>query len=259
MSALRTTIVSLFLTLLTAASALAGAPLATDDAGTIDVGAVEIGIGSSYTYDKEASVKTTATDAELSIGTGLYKNLSINVAIPYLISERVKEDGVFAGKTEGLGDVTVELKYAFAELAGVNLAIKPAVIIPTGKSDLTEDHWQYGATLIATKEFEDGKYALHANLGYEHHNYNDDVTGLRSNLWSGSFAGEMEVAKGLFAVADFGLATNPDEEADDLPAYAIAGARYEINDHFEVNAGVKLGLTKPEDDISVLYGLLMKF
>jgi hypothetical protein len=259
MTALRTTIVSLSFTLLTTASALAGAPLATDDAGPIDVGAVEIGIASSYTYDKEAFIKTTATDAELSVGTGLYKNLSINVAIPYLISERVKEDGVLTGETDGMGDMTVELKYAFAELAGVNLAIKPAVIIPTGKSDLTENLWQYGATLIATKEFEDGKYALHANLGYEHHTYNGDVIGVRSNLWSGSVAGEMEVAKGLFAVADVGLATNPEEGSDDMPVYALAGARYEINDHFEVNAGVKLGLTKPEDDLSVLYGLVMRF
>ena len=53
-----------------------------------------------------------------------------------------KEDGVLAGKANGLGDMTVELKYAFAELAGVNLAIKPAVMIPTGKSNLTENHWQ---------------------------------------------------------------------------------------------------------------------
>lgn len=259
MSALRTTIMSISLTLLTTVSALAGAPLSTDDAGTVDADAVEIGIGSSYTYDKEASVKTTAADAELSIGTGLYKNLSINAAIPYLISERVKEDGVLAGEADGLGDMTVELKYAFAELAGVNLAIKPAVMIPTGKSGLTENHWQYGATLIATKALEGGTYALHANLGYEHHTYNDDVTSIRSNLWLGSVAGEMKVTRGLFAVADLGLTTNPEEVADDLPVYALAGARYEMNDNLEVNAGVKLGLTTPEDDISVVYGLVMKF
>jgi len=259
MTALRTTIVSLSFTLLTAASALAGAPLSTDDAGTIDVGAVEIGIGSSYNHDKEASFKTTATDAELSVGTGLYKNLSITLAVPYLLSERVKEDGVLAGKSDGFGDMTVELKYAFAELGGFKLAIKSSVIIPIGKSGLSEEHLQFGTSLIATKEFEEGKYALHANLGYEHHNYNEDTSGNRSNLWSGSVAGEMEISKGFFAVADFGLATNPEEMIDELPAYALAGARYEINDHFEVNAGVKLGLTKPEDDISVLYGLVMRF
>ena len=44
-----------------------------------------------------------------------------------------------------------------------------------------------------------------------------------------------------------------------MPAYALVGARYEINDRFEVNAGVKFGLTRPEDDLSVLYGLLLKF
>lgn len=259
MTVLRTTIVSLLFALMTAGPALAGPPLVTDDAGAIDVGAVEIGIGGSYTRDREASTKTTATDAELTAGTGLYKNLSISMAVQYLVSERVKEDGILSGRTEGFGDITVELKYAFAALAGVSLAIKPAVIVPTGKADLTENHWQYGATLIATKELESGKYALHANLGYEHHTYDNDVAGVRGNLWSGSVAGEMELAKGLFAVGDFGLATNPEEGAHALPVYALIGARYEINDLFEVNAGIKLGLTRPEDDFSALYGLVLKF
>ena len=262
MSALRTTIVSLSFTLLTATSALAGPPLATDDAGTVDVGKVEVELNGSYTHDKEnAAGVTTKSDrheSEMKVSTGLYEDLGISLAVPYTFSARENVNGDVS-KVDGFGDMIIELKYAFAELAGVKLAIKPTVIIPTGKPDLTENHWQYGATLIATKELEGGTYALHANLGYEHHTHNDDVTGVRSRLWSGSVAGEMEVTKGLFAVADFSLGTNPDEEADDLPAYALAGARYEINDHFEVNAGVKLGLTKPEDDISVLYGLLMKF
>lgn len=259
MTVLRTIIVSLSLVLLTAASVLAAHPLVTDDAGTIDAGSVEIGINGSHTRDREASTKKTATDAELSVGTGLCRNFSVSLTVPYLIGERVKEYGVLSGKTEGFGDMTVELKYVFASLSGVNLAIKPAVIIPTGKSDLTENHWQYGATLIASKELEDGKYALHANLGYEHHTYDNDVAGLRGNLWSGSVAGEMELVKGLFAVADFGLATNPDEGASTLPAHALTGIRYEVNSHFEVSAGIKLGLTRPEDDFSALYGLVLKF
>jgi len=262
MSALRTTIVSLSFTLLTAASAFAGPPLATDDAGTVDVGKVEVELNGSYTHDKESAAGVTTKsdrhESEMKVSTGLYKDMGISLTVPYTFSARENVNGDF-GKVDGFGDMVIELKYAFAELAGVKLAIKPTVIIPTGKSNLTENHWQYGATLITTKEFEEGKYVLHANLGYEHHTYNDDVTRVSSNLWSGSVAGEMQVAKGLFAVADFGLAANPEEGADDLPVYALTGARYEINDTFEVNAGVKLGLTKPEDDISVLYGLVMKF
>lgn len=259
MTALRTTIVSLSFTLLTAASAFAGAPLETDDAGTVDVGKFEIGISGSYMSNKEGAAKTTSHDAELSLGTGIYKNLGISVALPYNMSTREKDSGVLVGKDDGFGDMSVDIKYAFAEVSGVNLAIRPGVVLPTGKSSMTEDHLQLTTTLIATKEFSDGAYAMHANLGYEFHTYKDSNEGMRRNLWSASLAGEAELAKGFIAVADFGLTSNEDKASNDLPAYALAGARYEINDNFEVNAGVKLGLTKPEDDISVLYGLVMKF
>jgi len=262
MTALRPALFALSLALLTTGSAFAGPPLATDDAGTVDVGRVEIELNGSYTRDKETAagvaVKSSASDAEMKITTGLYKNLGVSLAIPYTISGRVTEDDRLVGKADGFGDMIAEIKYAFGELDGINFAVKPSVIIPTGKSGLTDDHWQFGTTLIATMAFDEGKYAVHANLGYEHHNYNEDAAGSRRNLWSGSVAGEMEVVKGFFAVADVGLATNPDKRSNDLPVYALAGARYEINDNLGINAGIRLGLTGPEGDLSVLYGLALK-
>jgi len=263
MTALRTTLVALSFALLTAVPALAGPPLITDDAGTVEVGKAEIELNGSYTEDKEAqhgiTAKKTSTDAEMKISTGLYRGVGISMAVPYTINAREKNDGVLVGNTEGFGDLTLEIKYVFTEVAGVNLALKPGLTLPTGKTGLSDEHIQYTAALIGSKEFADGTYALHANLGYEHHSYlSTDVAG-RRNLWSGSVAGEMRVAKGLTGVMDFGLATNPDDGSSTPPAYALAGARYEINEHLDVNAGVKVGLTTPEDDLSVLYGLTLKF
>jgi hypothetical protein len=255
--------------LATAGSALAGPPLITDDAGTVDVGKVEIELNSSYGYDRDSaggvSTKTNTVDGEIKITTGLYKNLGISLAIPYLINERVHTNGDEGGisNVDGLQDMTLEIKYAFIELAGINLTIKPSVVMPTGKysNGLSDGRWQFGATLIATKEFDDGKYALHANLGYGYNHYRTDELreSIRSNVWSGSIAGEAEVAKGLFAVADFGLQTNPDKGSKELPIYALTGLRYEINDHLDIDAGVKFGLTKPEIDVTALYGLVLKF
>lgn len=263
----RINILTLAIFAMTAVPAFAGPPLATDDAGTVDVGKVEIELNGSYAYDKEkaggVTTKSSVTDGEVKLTTGLYKNLGISLAVPYTFSERVKEDGQLVGNTDGFGDMTVELKYAFAEWAGINFAIKPILILPTGKysAGLSEGRWQLGGALIASKEFEDGKYALHANLGYEYHDYRSDEARAttRKNLWSGSIAGEAEVAKGLFAVADFGIATTSDKSTSDLSAYALTGARYEINDHLDVNAGIKFGLTKPEDDLALLYGVVLKF
>lgn len=267
MTALRSTTVALFFTLAAAGTALAGPPLITDDTGTVDVGNVEIELNGSSPYDKEitagVTTKNNVLDAEMKVATGLYKNLGISLAIPYTVSARVMEDDQLIGTSEGFGDMTLEIKYAFAELAGVSFAVKPSIIMPTGKysAGLSEGRWQFGTTLIATKEFDDGKYALHANLGYEHHDYRTGKIreSTRSDLWSGSLAGEAEVAKGLVVVADLGLATNTDNTSTELPVYILTGARYGINEHLDVNAGVKFGLTKPEDDITALYGLVLKF
>lgn len=264
MKPLHATTLTLCFALTTAGTAMAGPPLATDDAGTVDVGKVEIELNGSYGYDKHtaagATTKTNTVDGEVKITTGLFQNLGISLAIPYLFNERSTVDSDVSN-VDGFGDATLEVKYKFAELAGIDLAIKPSVIMPTGKySDgLSDGRWQFGSTLIATKEFDDGKYALHANLGYEYHHYREDDGSQRKNLWSGSIAGEVEVVKGLFAVADFGLATNPDKSSNDLPIYGLTGLRYELNDHLDINTGVKFGLTRPETDLTALYGLLLKF
>lgn len=267
MAALRTTVISLSLSLLITGTALAGPPLATDDTGTVAPGSVEVELNGSYSDDKEidfgVTTKCSRSDAELKVTTGLHKNLGISVALPYNISEQVKENGQLVGRNEGFGDMTLEIKYVFAELAGVSLAVKPAIIMPTGNysAGFSEGRWQLGGTLIATREFENGRYALHANLGYEHHDYRtaEIRANTRSDIWSGSLAGEMEVAKGLFTVADFGLASTADKSTSQLSACALTGIRYEINDHLDLNAGIKLGLTRPEDDLAALYGIAMKF
>jgi len=263
---IRNSVLPLALVAMTAIPALAGTPLATDDTGTVEVGKLELELNGSYTEDSETvfgvTTKCNRSDAELKITTGLYKNLGISLAVPYNINEQVREDEQLVGRSDGFGDMTVELKYAIAELAGISFAVKPTVIIPTGKysAGLSEGRWQFGGTLIATREFADGTYALHANLGYEHHDYRTAELreNTRSDIWSGSIAGEMEVAKGLFAVADFVLATTADRSTRQLSACALTGVRYEINSHLDVNAGVKFGLTRPEDDLTALYGIVLK-
>lgn len=257
----------MLLMLLTATESFAGPPLNTDDTGTVDVGKVEVELNGSFTHDRETiagvSTKNSTADAELKLTTGIGKNLGVSLAIPYTISERVKEDGDLAGTSEGFGDMTVELKYRFAEFSGVSFAVKPSVILPTGRDSngLSEGRWQFGGTLIATREFAEGKYVLHSNLGYEHHNYRTEeaTAETRSNLWSASIAGEAGIGNGLFVVADIGTKTNPDRISNDRPLYALTGVRYEINEFMDANAGVKLGLNKAEDDDSFLYGIVLKF
>lgn len=260
-------VVSILLLLCSVATVYAGPPLITDDAGTVEVGKVEIELNSSYIHDKESnndvSVRREVFDGEIILTTGLYKNLGVSLALPYTFSDHSKEDGNLTGKAEGFGDMTVELKYAFAEQSGITFAFKPSIIMPTGKysAGLSEGRWQFGGTLVATREFEEGTYALHANLGYDHHDYRTEQAMIsnHSNLWFSSLAGEAKVTDRLTAVAGLGLSTTQDSSTNELTSFAQMGARYEPNEHLGVNAGFKFGLTKPEDDLTACYGLVFKF
>ena len=264
---MRLIVAVLSLLLLMVTTAYAGPPMITDDAGMVDVGKVEIELNSSYIHDKESingiSVRRDVFDGDTKLTTGLYKNLGISLTIPYTFSDRTKEDGTLTDRADGFGDLTAELKYAFAELAGITFAAKPSVTMPTGKNNasLSEGRWQFGGTLIASREFDDSTYALHSNLGYIQHDYRTDEAKAcnRSNVWFGSLAGEAKVFKGFTAVAELGLSTTQDSTTNELTSFAQVGARYEVNEHMDIDAGLKLGLTKPEDDLTVHYGIVLKF
>lgn len=258
--------VLMMLLVVTTAASYAGPPLASDDAALVEPGKVEIELNGAYSSDKTGSnglvVRREAVDGEVKISTGLHRDLAVSLAIPYTVSNRVTVADEVVSQSNGLGDMGLELKYAFAELAGIRFAIKPVVMIPTGNygTGLSEGRWQFGSTLIATRELAEGKYALHANLGYERHRYRSDEirAANRANLWSASAAGEAELCKGLFVAADIGLATTADTTVNELSSYVLAGLRYGLNDFLELNAGVKLGLTRPEDDLAFLFGLTLK-
>jgi hypothetical protein len=63
----------------------------------------------------------------------------------------------------------------------------------------------------------------------------------------------------LKLVADVGIKRNPDTDANNDPAFLIGGIIYSIKENFDVDFGVKCGLTKSETDISALAGITFRF
>lgn len=247
-----------------AENSFAGPPLVTDDAGIVDAGHLEVELNGSYAHDSEREegvrVKSDLFDGEIKLTTGLLKNMGVSLALPYTFSERGYEDGELASSTEGVGDALFELKYVFFEQNNLALTLKPTLYLPTGRRSMSEGHWQPGVTLIATKEFADGAYALHGNFGYEHHFYRtSDKAENRSDLWNASVAGEAELVPKLTGMLDFGVSRNSDTSTSTPLVYGLAGFRYEVNQYLDLDLGVKVGLTRPEDDVAALYGIVLKF
>lgn len=44
-----------------------------------------------------------------------------------------------------------------------------------------------------------------------------------------------------------------------MPAFGLVGAIYSLNKSVDLSAGLKVGLTKPEDDLTGTFGLTYKF
>lgn len=249
-----------------AATAQAGL-LATDGAGTVEAKHVELELNGSYADDKENSgcltTKSHSTDADITVTAGLANNIDVSLALPYTFSAGEKGNDTLTSRAEGLNDMTLQLKYQFLEYDGLKVSIKPGLILPSGKEKDGLSDGRIGLTtwLIATKEFSEGKYAVHANAGYERHNYKDDAvdTSCRSDVFAYSLAGEAEVADGLKLQTECGILTNPDDTSNTPLVFVTAGGTYEITKIIEVYAGVKLGLTSPEDDATALFGFKLKF
>lgn len=257
---------SLLIFLLNARMTHAGL-LATDAAEPVEAGQVETELNGAYIIDKAeqggVTAKCHSTETDLTVTAGVVRGLDVSVGIPYTITAREKLEGESESHVYGFNDMNIDLKLQFPEISGLKLAVKPGVILPTGKrSDgLSDGRFGVTAALLATKEFAEGNFLLHANAGYERHNYQDpDVRAAsRSAIYFFSVACEAEIADGLTLGLDTGLSTNPDKSNDTPSAYALGGATYAAAKLLDIYAGIKVSLTEPEDDVTALFGAKLKF
>ncbi|MDD2338355.1 MAG: transporter, partial [Geobacteraceae bacterium] len=111
----------------TAGTAFAAHPLITDDTGTQGKGKFQVELNGEYGHDSERALDVKAREYGGSLETvfsaGLIDGVDFVVAVPYELS-RVKENDIVASDTDGLGDVSLELKWRFFEKGGSSLAFK---------------------------------------------------------------------------------------------------------------------------------------
>ncbi len=249
--------------------AYAAHPLITDDTGTQGKGKLQVEVNSEFTSDKETEdgVVTKETGGEVAtiLSYGLIDNADIVIGLPYQW-HKVKVDGVVdpedpAAKTDGISDMSLEVKWRFYEKDGLSLGLKPGITLPTGNENkgLGNGKASYSLMFITTKEME--PFAFHLNLGYARNDYKleADKEANRKRIWQASLASEVEVIKDLKAVANIGIERNPDKTSNTHPAFILGGVIYSITEKFDIDFGIKRGLNKPETDYSVLAGITRRF
>lgn len=241
--------------------------LVTDGADPLDPSHAEVELNWTYTIDKERRGSETAKchslDGDVTVTAGVVNGADISVALPYTFFAREKVNGGVSSRVDGFHDLTVDVKYRIYDGKGLKLAVKPGLIISTGKEDegLSDGRTGFAARLLATTAFVDGRVVVHANGGYERHDYEarDVADSSRADIFTFSLATEVAAAEGVTLAADFGLATNTDTGSSTPIAYALCGGQYEFSRNLQAHVGIKAGLTRPEDDFTGLLGLKVGF
>jgi hypothetical protein len=233
-------------------------PLITDDAGTQGKGHLLLELNTSFIRDKETeggiTIRETAAEVETVVTYGVTETIDLVATLPYVWS-RVKVDGA-AFRENGIADASMEVKWRFFDASGFSLAVKPGISFPTGDEEkgLGAGKVGYSAFLIGSKALD--PWAFHANLGYLR---NENVFDERENLWHASIAAERSLNQCLTLVGNVGVEANPDRATKNSLAFGLAGLIYSVTERLDLNAGFKLGLSRPESDHSLLLGAAYKF
>lgn len=249
----------LFFLLVSAHPSWASHPLITDDTGTQGKGNLQLELYGQYDSDKEiiAGVATKSTGGQVAttLSYGMTENVDLVFSLPYRWNN-TEEDSRATYNEDGIADMVLETKWRFFDKDGFSLALKPGIRIPTGNDKKGLGAGEPGGQLffIASKEL--GAFALHANLGYI---LNENKNEERKNIWHASLATTWEAVRNLRLVANIGMERNPEESASNHPAFLIGGVIYSVKKYFDVDCGIKYGLTSAEKDFSLLAGITLRF
>lgn len=239
-----------------AANSHAAHPLITDDTGTVGKGKFEFELGGEYAHEDEDGVKEDSTTVVPVLAYGIRDNMDIEFCVPY---QYIRTKGGGETTTEdGVSDVEIDLKWRFYKKDGLSFALRPLISLPTGDEDKGLGAGRIGGSLLLFVTREVKPWAFHLNLGYRR-NENKLDEDEREDIWHGSLASEVEVARDLKLVVDIGVETNTDESSDTHPAFILGGVIYSLSEDLDVDFGVKGGLNKTEADYSILAGITMRF
>ena len=254
------TIVLFLCVVFSAPSADAAHPLITDDTGVQGKGKMQFELNGEFASDREtdaAGVEIVARDAEVAaaFAYGITDSIDGVMGLPYAWSE-LHDSASTHESAKGISDMSVEVKWRFFEKEGLSLGLKPGMSIPTGDDEKGLGTGKYGFSAYFNATYEAEPWAFHANLGYIRNNNKVDE---RENLSHASLASELAIVKNLKAVVNVGIDRNPDRTADKDPVFLLGGLIYALSEDFEIDAGIKKGVTDPETDTTALAGMTARF
>lgn len=239
--------------------AWAAHPLITDDTGTQGTGKYQVEATAVWARDKEtaAGMTTESTGLLLNLGfaAGVAQTVDLLLAVPYQ-DLSVESAGMTVTDEQGVGDLSLDVKWRFFQQGGLSFALKPGISLPTGDEDKGLGAGKTGYRLFFIAMQTAAPWAFHGNAGYIR---NENKGGAEEDLWHLSAAVEYSAAKATRIVGNIGMQRNTDPAADKDPAFGLLGLIHSPRTDLDLSFGVKAGLNDAETDLALLAGVTLRF
>jgi hypothetical protein len=221
----------------------------TEDVEILERGVWEVEIHGERARERREVGTTHSHELVAKLAQGIAKDLQVQLELPYL---REDEAGEIA---EGRGDATLSLKWRFYDADRLSLALKPDLILATGRDQEGLGAGRTGWALNAIAGYDLGRLEL---LGHVAYTRNRNRLGEREHLRHASAALRWAATDKLKLIVDLARETQP--EPDRAAARELVlGASYALRQSIDIGVGIKEGLNDAADDRAVRAGIKLRF
>jgi len=213
-------------------------PLITEDTGTQGKGRFQLELVAELGHEEERGLHEDAFDRAAVLSYGLRDDLDVLLTVPH--TRNVVQENGLRTTDRGLGDVGLDAKWRFFEKGNVSVAVKPGVTFATGDEDKGLGAGEFNYSLFLVTSFDNNPWGYHIHIGYlRNRNVHDE----RNVLHHTSLALTYAVKEDWLLVADLGTLTAPERGVDDNSSFLILGGIYSVSEDFDVDFGVKRGVS----------------
>ncbi|RJG08125.1 transporter [Noviherbaspirillum cavernae] len=211
-------------------AAYAAHPLVTDDTGTQDTGNSQLEVNADRARYGDATRRTTSA---VTYTYGALRNLDVFFNVPMALSS-----------PSGAGDVSIGMKWRFAEGDNSSVAFKPELLLPSGDENKALGTGKAGFGLTLIGNWEAAPWTLQGNVALTFNNYKlqADRDANRTALWRVSAAARYALNEQWQLLGDLGVSRNNEVSSNSHPAYFLTGVIYSPMKTLDLDAGIRFGL-----------------
>lgn len=228
---------------------LAGRPLTTDDAWTVEKGKFQLELGLDATRQDN---NDREYNPSITLSYGLSEKADLGLGIGYVFVQ--PEEGE---KEHGLADTELKLKYRWMDekdwIPALATAAKLKIPTASESKGLGSGRPDWGINFIATKNFSK-RLVLHLNFGYTF--IGDGNSDKELNY---SMGGQFVLTDKWALVGEVFGTNNLNGKKEDDPFSGLLGTYYLISERLIWDVGMEIGMNSAAPDYRLTTGITLLF